>query len=97
MLPKVGNIHARGIDTSRKRKCTKDKCKGYKGGAKTSSPAKSKNKIKNKKGCGICRIGGRENFFHCEICGCCYALRCLFFVNVLGSDFCLSLVNILGY
>ena len=25
-------------------------------------------------GCGICRIGGRENFFHCDSCGCCYAL-----------------------
>mmetsp|Transcript_45609 Transcript_45609/g.121263 ORF Transcript_45609/g.121263 Transcript_45609/m.121263 type:complete len:304 (-) Transcript_45609:425-1336(-) len=24
-------------------------------------------------GCGICRVGGRENFFHCETCGCCYA------------------------
>ena len=23
--------------------------------------------------CGICRVGGRENFFHCERCGCCYA------------------------
>ncbi|XP_068657641.1 E3 ubiquitin-protein ligase SRFP1-like [Aristolochia californica] len=23
--------------------------------------------------CGICRIGGRENFFHCKICGCCYS------------------------
>ncbi|XP_020099354.1 E3 ubiquitin-protein ligase MIEL1 isoform X2 [Ananas comosus] len=24
-------------------------------------------------GCGICRIGGRENFFHCYRCGCCYS------------------------
>ncbi|WVZ69042.1 hypothetical protein U9M48_017894 [Paspalum notatum var. saurae] len=24
-------------------------------------------------GCGICRIGGRENFFHCSKCGCCYS------------------------
>ncbi|XP_023523417.1 probable E3 ubiquitin-protein ligase RZFP34 [Cucurbita pepo subsp. pepo] len=24
-------------------------------------------------GCGICRIGGRENFFHCHKCGCCYS------------------------
>ena len=23
--------------------------------------------------CGICRVGGRENFFHCEKCGCCYS------------------------
>lgn len=23
--------------------------------------------------CGICRIGGRDNFFHCATCGCCYA------------------------
>lgn len=22
--------------------------------------------------CGICRVGGRENFFHCQTCGCCY-------------------------
>ena len=21
----------------------------------------------------LCRVGGRENFFHCETCGCCYA------------------------
>ncbi|KAJ1689450.1 hypothetical protein LUZ63_013605 [Rhynchospora breviuscula] len=25
-------------------------------------------------GCGICRIGGRENFFHCFKCGCCYSI-----------------------
>ncbi|KAL5227385.1 hypothetical protein ABZP36_015650 [Zizania latifolia] len=25
-------------------------------------------------GCGICRIGGRENFFHCSKCGCCYSV-----------------------
>ncbi|XP_042481824.1 probable E3 ubiquitin-protein ligase RZFP34 isoform X2 [Macadamia integrifolia] len=25
-------------------------------------------------GCGICRIGGRENFFHCYKCGCCYSV-----------------------
>ena len=24
-------------------------------------------------GCGICRVGGRDNFFHCETCGFCYA------------------------
>ncbi|KAL1209083.1 E3 ubiquitin-protein ligase MIEL1 [Cardamine amara subsp. amara] len=23
--------------------------------------------------CGICRVGGRENFFHCKKCGSCYA------------------------
>jgi RING finger/CHY zinc finger protein 1 len=23
--------------------------------------------------CGICRVGGRDNFFHCSRCGCCYA------------------------
>ncbi|XP_022767265.1 E3 ubiquitin-protein ligase RZFP34-like isoform X2 [Durio zibethinus] len=23
--------------------------------------------------CGICRIGGEENFFHCNKCGCCYS------------------------
>ena len=23
--------------------------------------------------CGICRVGGAENFFHCATCGCCYA------------------------
>ncbi len=26
-------------------------------------------------GCGICRVGGRENFFHCSACGCCYAVQ----------------------
>ncbi|XP_057720465.1 probable E3 ubiquitin-protein ligase RZFP34 isoform X1 [Arachis stenosperma] len=25
-------------------------------------------------GCGICRTGGRENFFHCYKCGCCYSI-----------------------
>ncbi|KAI3855032.1 hypothetical protein MKX03_018426 [Papaver bracteatum] len=25
-------------------------------------------------GCGICRIGGGENFFHCYKCGCCYSI-----------------------
>lgn len=24
-------------------------------------------------GCGLCRVGGRENFFHCFKCGCCYS------------------------
>jgi RING finger/CHY zinc finger protein 1 len=23
--------------------------------------------------CGICRVGGRENFFHCQTCGACYS------------------------
>ena len=23
--------------------------------------------------CGICRVGGRDNFFHCDTCGCCYS------------------------
>lgn len=23
--------------------------------------------------CGICRVGGRENYFHCDTCGSCYA------------------------
>jgi RING finger and CHY zinc finger domain-containing protein 1 len=22
--------------------------------------------------CGICRVGGRENYFHCSTCNCCY-------------------------
>lgn len=26
------------------------------------------------KGCGLCRVGGRENFFHCETCDMCLAL-----------------------
>ncbi|GIL64065.1 hypothetical protein Vafri_18041 [Volvox africanus] len=26
------------------------------------------------KDCGICRVGGRQNFFHCRTCNCCYAL-----------------------
>lgn len=24
--------------------------------------------------CGICRVGGRQNFFHCDTCNCCYAV-----------------------
>ncbi|GBF97018.1 hypothetical protein Rsub_09491, partial [Raphidocelis subcapitata] len=24
--------------------------------------------------CGICRVGGRDNFFHCSTCNCCYSL-----------------------
>nr|KJB72590.1 hypothetical protein B456_011G186700 [Gossypium raimondii] len=24
--------------------------------------------------CGICRVGGRDNFFHCKKCGSCYAI-----------------------
>lgn len=24
--------------------------------------------------CGICRVGGRENYFHCATCGSCYGL-----------------------
>eukprot|EP00249_Psilotum_nudum_P010987 c22894_g1_i1 orf=915-1868(+) len=25
--------------------------------------------------CGICRVGGRDNFFHCQTCGCCYSIE----------------------
>lgn len=25
--------------------------------------------------CGICRVGGAENFFHCVTCGCCYHIN----------------------
>jgi RING finger/CHY zinc finger protein 1 len=25
--------------------------------------------------CGICRVGGRENFFHCSTCGACYSVE----------------------
>lgn len=24
-------------------------------------------------GCGLCRVGGKDNFFHCDTCGCCYS------------------------
>jgi hypothetical protein len=24
--------------------------------------------------CGICRVGGRHNFFHCGTCNCCYSI-----------------------
>lgn len=27
--------------------------------------------------CGICRVGGRDNFFHCKKCGSCYSLSLL--------------------
>lgn len=26
-------------------------------------------------GCGICRIGGAENFFHCEVCNMCLPIQ----------------------
>jgi len=26
-------------------------------------------------GCGICRVGGRENFFHCDTCQCCLSIH----------------------
>lgn len=26
-------------------------------------------------GCGICRIGGRNNFFHCEVCNMCLPVQ----------------------
>ena len=25
--------------------------------------------------CGICRVGGQENFFHCDTCGACYSME----------------------
>ena len=25
--------------------------------------------------CGICRVGGRDNFFHCTVCGACYSVE----------------------
>ncbi|KAF5841208.1 zinc-ribbon-domain-containing protein [Dunaliella salina] len=25
--------------------------------------------------CGICRVGGRDNYFHCSTCNCCYAIQ----------------------
>ena len=25
--------------------------------------------------CGICRVGGRDNFFHCDTCGACYSIE----------------------
>nr|XP_043635821.1 E3 ubiquitin-protein ligase MIEL1-like isoform X2 [Erigeron canadensis] len=27
--------------------------------------------------CGICRVGGRENYFHCQKCGSCYDIKLL--------------------
>jgi RING finger/CHY zinc finger protein 1 len=26
-------------------------------------------------GCGICRVGGRDNFFHCDTCNACYPVQ----------------------
>lgn len=34
--------------------------------------------------CGICRVGGRDNFFHCPQCNCCYA------VGLRGSHVCIE-------
>mmetsp|Transcript_8436 Transcript_8436/g.14218 ORF Transcript_8436/g.14218 Transcript_8436/m.14218 type:complete len:278 (-) Transcript_8436:293-1126(-) len=33
--------------------------------------------------CGICRVGGRDNFFHCDTCGACYSNE------LLGNHVCL--------
>ncbi|XP_065657647.1 RING finger and CHY zinc finger domain-containing protein 1 isoform X2 [Hydra vulgaris] len=38
-------------------------------------------------GCGICRIGGRENFFHCNKCGMCMG------INIMDSHKCLENVS----
>ncbi|CAD7698853.1 unnamed protein product, partial [Ostreobium quekettii] len=35
-------------------------------------------------GCGICRVGGRENFFHCDTCNCCYTK------DIQGSHVCVQ-------
>lgn len=34
--------------------------------------------------CGICRVGGRSNFFHCATCNCCYS------VSLRGSHVCVT-------
>lgn len=34
--------------------------------------------------CGICRVGGRSNFFHCATCNCCYN------TSLQGSHVCVS-------
>lgn len=34
--------------------------------------------------CGICRVGGRSNFFHCSTCNCCYS------ISLRGSHVCVS-------
>jgi hypothetical protein len=34
--------------------------------------------------CGICRVGGRSNFFHCSTCNCCYS------TSLQGSHVCVS-------
>lgn len=34
--------------------------------------------------CGICRVGGRANFFHCSTCNCCYS------TSLQGSHICVS-------
>jgi RING finger/CHY zinc finger protein 1 len=34
--------------------------------------------------CGICRVGGRDNYFHCNNCGCCYSK------SIQGSHTCVE-------
>jgi len=34
-----------------------------------------KKKIFHCDACGICRVGGRENYFHCPTCDCCYPME----------------------
>lgn len=34
--------------------------------------------------CGICRVGGRDNYFHCSTCGSCYA------ANLRGNHVCVE-------
>lgn len=55
--------------------------------------------------CGICRVGGRENFFHCITCGLClplsrkdnHKLVCfLFFNQVLLTWFNMMCINVIS-
>jgi len=40
-------------------------------------------------GCGLCRVGGRENYFHCQKCVACLPLQVSFWILIT----CLELVQ----
>ena len=44
--------------------------------------------------CGICRVGGLDNFFHCHTCGCCYATSLQ--VQHMQLDFCFMVLPFLS-
>lgn len=50
-------------------------------------------------GCGICRVGGRENFFHCDVCNICISTairdshKCLIDASKTNCPVCLEFIH----